>query len=114
MSTGRFLRVLNIAFGSWLIVTVFLWSHSTVQAWSTAVTGAAVVLAATAALTGAPRTRYVSITAGVWLVASIWVLAPASMTTVLNNAVVGTLVFLLGLVPVAENGRVASLREGTP
>jgi len=34
------------------------------------------------------------------------------MTAALDNAVIGTLVFLLGFVPVAENGRLASLREG--
>ncbi len=113
MNPGRLPRFANILLGTWLTLTVLLWPHTRAQGWSTVLSGLVIVTAATVAVLAQPRARYGGVAAGAWVVASCFVLDGSSMATVLNNAVVGTLVVLLALVPVAENGRIASLSESS-
>jgi hypothetical protein len=90
-------RYLNVALGFWLLVSTFLWAHSSAQFVVTWLTGVAMTFFGLIAL-GIPRFEIVNVVLGAWLVVSAFALPRIGAATNRNSVIVGLLVVILGFV----------------
>lgn len=103
-STNTTARGMNILLGAWLLISSFIWVHSSSQFWNTLIVGAVVALVALGAFRVASL-RFVNAVAAVWLFASIWLLPTINDATSWNNGIVAAGVFALSLLGVERTGR---------
>ena len=92
-------RVANIGFGVWLMVSAFLWQHSTDQRVNAVAVGALVALLALLARRGRPWARPANMLLAGWLMLSVLVLRPAEATTAVNHLFVGLAILSMALLP---------------
>jgi hypothetical protein len=101
MRIRRFARVSNFILGVWLFVSAFLWPHTPAERTNVAIVGLFIALTALSVWTTGPalRLRFINTALGAWLLVSIIAFPTRSIATGINSAIVGTLVFLLALLP---------------
>jgi hypothetical protein len=87
----------NIALGSWLLVSAFLWRQSSALFVNSLLMGF-IVIASTVVARVVPGVRYVTAAAGVWLVASLFAWPIVSAPAVWNNCMVGAAIALVSLI----------------
>ena len=97
-TTGGVARGVNLLLGFWLLVSAFIWSHTTPERANSWIVGALVVVVAVVAEHRSPARR-VNTALSIWLFVSVWVLPHHSAATRWNNALVAVAVFLISLVP---------------
>ncbi len=102
-------RALQIGLGVWLVLTVFLWPHSRVQASMAAGAGLLAVLLSLVALRYSPIRLLLGLV-GVWLIVGAFV-PPTLPLTVANNLLAGVLITALSFFPL---GDVPMLPRRTP
>jgi len=90
-------RILGVLLGLWLVVSVFLWPHTSAQGANAVLCGIACMALTTVGLYFEPA-RYICAGLGAWIFLSTFLLASSSRATVWNNAVVGIAVFVTALV----------------
>ena len=90
-------RYVNIALGIWLVVSAYLWRHSSAQLANVWISGLIVARCAAVAI-AAPRIRFFNTAVGVWLILSSLVLPRVSTATAWNNVLVGALIIAVSLV----------------
>jgi len=90
-------RYVNIALGLWLVVSAYLWRHSSAQLANVWISGLIVARCAAVGIT-VPRMRYFNTAVGVWLILSSLILPRVSTATAWNNALVGVVITLVSLV----------------
>jgi hypothetical protein len=95
---GRQARYINIILGLWMIVSAFLWPHSSSQFTNGWVVGLLSAFAAIIALS-APGARYVNTVLGAWLFVSAWALPRMMVGTAWNDVLVGIAMFVVSLIP---------------
>ena len=91
-------RYVNLALGSWLTASAFLWHHSPSQfsnSWS--VGSLCVVVAALARLT--PPLRYGNTALGAWLLLSTPLLGELDLATGVNNILTAIAITAFSLLP---------------
>ena len=84
----RTARYLNIALGIWLVVSAYLWPHSSAQLANVWIAGLLVARLAALAI-ATPGVRYFNTAVGAWLILSPVVLPRVSTATAWNNVLVG-------------------------
>ncbi|HXU01663.1 MAG TPA: SPW repeat protein [Polyangia bacterium] len=93
-------RYANILLGLWLFISAFAWPHSHASFTNTWIMGIIVAFVALLALS-IRQVRFVNTVSGIWLVVSAFLLprlrGADGVGTVLNNLIVGILVFGLSL-----------------
>lgn len=101
MSIDTVARILNVALGVWLFVSIFVWPHTTAQAVNAALVGMFVALTALSALSSGPRSRLRILNGAlaVWLLVSIGAFPTYVAATRINSAIVAVLVFVVALIP---------------
>lgn len=101
MGIGRAARIVNMALGLWLFVSVFAWPHTAAQMVNAALVGLLVGLTALSAWSTGPALplRLFNAALGLWQLVSIGAFPTRSAATNINSAVVGVLVFALALIP---------------
>jgi hypothetical protein len=92
-------RIVNMALGCWLFMSVLLWPHSRPQFVNALWVGFLVLLVAAIAAGAVARVRFVNSALGLWLMASTFVLPSEHRGTVWNHLCTGFLVFLVSLLP---------------
>ena len=97
-------RYLNIALGIWLVISAYLWPHSTAQLANVWISGLIVARCAAVAL-ATPGIRFFNTAVGIWLILSPFVLPRVSTATSWNNVLVGSLITLVSLVGPGRNFR---------
>ncbi len=95
-------RYLNIALGIWLVVSSYLWPHSSAQFANLWIAGLLVARFAAVAIT-APRVRFFNSAVGIWLILSPFLLSRLSTATTWNNVLVGVVITLASLVGPARS-----------
>ena len=90
-------RYVNIALGLWLVVSAYLWRHSSAQVANVWIAGLIVARCAAVAI-AAPRIRFFNTAVGVWLILSPIVLPRVSTATAWNSVLVGAVITLVSLV----------------
>lgn len=90
-------RYVNIGLGVYLVLSAFLWTHSSAQFTNTWVIGLIVASSAALAL-ATPAFRYVNTVAGGWLMLSAFLLPRLSMGTLWHNFIAGLVILALSLV----------------
>jgi hypothetical protein len=93
--------------GLWLIVTAFLWPHSSGMTINTVLMGIIVIVSSLLSLR-LPVLRYVTGAAGVWVAASLFAWPDYSPPTVWNNVLVGAAIALASLLGPEEADMFAS------
>jgi len=94
---NRKLAFVNVGLGVWLLISSLLWrtgSPTFINLW---VTGIVAIVSALLAIR-APRFRFVTVAAGVWLIASMFAFPNYSSPIVWNNVFVGAAISLVSLV----------------
>lgn len=89
-------RWLNVAFGAWVFISAFVWTHTAAQFWNTWIVGALVALISFGALR-VPQARFVNSALAVWLFISIWAL-PTGTSTAWNNGIMACLIFIVSMI----------------
>jgi hypothetical membrane protein len=100
-----FPRMLNVLFALWLIVSAFVWPHSTFQVANTLVCG---FVSLALALAGLYRddARYLGVVVAVWLFfSSVITMGAPSQATMWNNTLVAIGLLVTSLVGRPEPGR---------
>jgi hypothetical protein len=95
--TYRAARGANVALGSWLLASAFLWVHSSPQFNNALIVGCSVAAFAALAL-AAPILRFVNTVLGGWLLVSAFTLPSAHSATLYNSSAVAILILFLTLV----------------
>ena len=90
-------RYVNIALGIWLVVSTYLWRHSSAQLANVWISGLIVARFAAVGMT-VPRIRFFNTAVGVWLILSVLILPRVSNATAWNNALVGAVITVVSLV----------------
>ncbi len=90
-------RYLNIALGIWLVVSAYLWRHSSAQLANVWISGLIVARCAAVAITE-PGVRFFNSAVGIWLILSSVVLPRVSTATAWNNVLIGAVITLASLV----------------
>lgn len=93
-------RLLQILFGAWLIVSVFLWPHSRVQA-VVAWTGGGLAVALAVVSLWVTSFRLLLGLAGIWLLLGT-LMAHASIATLVNNIACALAIIGLSFLPPGE------------
>lgn len=106
--TGTWARYANIILGIWLFISAFVWAHGSAQMTNTWICGILAVGFALLTL-ASPGFRFANMLLGIWLFISAFALPRVSSGTVVNNAIVGALLFLFALVPEVKGGRVGAV-----
>jgi hypothetical protein len=75
---------LNVLFGTWLLISAFVWPHTRAQAINAIVVGVAAIVFAIFERRR-PWVGYLTMAASVWLAQSYWFLRPESSATFWNN-----------------------------
>jgi hypothetical protein len=97
---ARIGNVVNLAMGTWLIVSTFLWPHTADVRANVLIVGFLIAALAAAALIWS-ATSWVPVLPAVWLFGtSLW-LDHQGAATPFNSAAVAAVVFLAALVPLA-------------
>ncbi|HEY2730944.1 MAG TPA: SPW repeat protein [Polyangia bacterium] len=91
-------RSMNASIGFWLFLSAFLWPHSRAQVVNAWVIGMLTVTIALAGLGSMPRSRYLNVVLGAWLIVSTMVLRGTGTATVLNDVIVGAALTVFGAV----------------
>ena len=93
-------RLLQVVLGAWLIVTVFIWTHSRVQAF--VALGAGGLTVALGLLSAKLSSlRILTALAGVWLLVASFV-SPGAPLTLFNNLAVALLIIFLSFLPLGD------------
>lgn len=100
----RTARYLNIALGIWLVISAYLWPHSSAQLANVWIAGLLVARLAALAI-ATPGVRYFNTAVGAWLILSPIVLPRVSTATAWNNVLVGALITVVSLIGPARNIR---------
>jgi hypothetical protein len=102
----RWFLLLSAALGGWLILSIFIWPHSTMQTANSVIVGTLVLLFDALAVSSSPRARYVNVALGLWLFISAFALPRLSLTTAWNQLFVSLLLIasslVVGIEPTAE------------
>jgi hypothetical protein len=91
-------RAANMVLGAWLVLSAFLWAHSSAQFTNAWICGVLVVGLALLASGPLPSARYGNAVVGGWLILSAFVLPRVNVGTLWNHVLVGIGVLVLGLV----------------
>jgi hypothetical protein len=91
-------QLLTAAFGGWLVISAFVWPHSSAETVNTWVSGAVIVAAGLLSV-AAPPVRYVNTVVALWVFLAAWALPFASAGTIWNNAFTAAAVLIASLVP---------------
>ena len=91
-------RVVSAALGLWVFVSAFLWRHAEPQRSNTWIVGILIACFAFVSMT-LPRARFVNTLLAAWLFISAFALPSESTATMLTNALVGLVVFVVSLAP---------------
>jgi hypothetical protein len=102
-------RYVNIALGIWLVLSSYLWPHSSAQFANLWISGLIVARFAAVAIT-TPQLRFFNSALGIWLILSPFLLSRLSIATAWNNVLVGAVITLASLV---GPGRTFSSRART-
>jgi hypothetical protein len=94
--TPMLARWLSIALGAWLVVSAFVWPHTTPQFHNAWATGLVIVGISSTAMV-IPRVRYVNTAVALWLFVSPFALPTMAAATMWNHLLVAVGVFVLGL-----------------
>jgi hypothetical protein len=92
-------RYLNVFLGIWLVLSAFLWPHSSGQFWNAISVGFLVAALALLASETLPEARYVNTILGAWLIISAFTMHAASAGTIWNHFVVGLTVAVCSVFP---------------
>ena len=103
-------RYVNIALGIWLVVSAYVWPHSSAQLANLWISGLLVARLAAVAI-ATPGLRFFNTAIGMWLILSAVVLTRVSSATTWNNIVVGALIALVSLVGPARKIRATARTE---
>ena len=95
-------RYLNIALGIWLVISAYIWPHSSAQFANAWISGLIVARFATVAI-ATPGLRFFNSAVGIWLVVSPFALHRLSTATAWNNVLVGVVITLASLVGPGRN-----------
>jgi len=91
-------RMINVLLGGWLLISSFLWEHSSAQVTNSWLVGvAAVIVAAIAA--SVDGARYLNVLLAIWLFIAAFALPHASIGTVVNDIVVAVAMLAMSLLP---------------
>jgi hypothetical protein len=91
-------RWANVALGLWLVVSAFLWPHSSQQFTNAWIIGALVTVMAMVAATGQAWARYVNATAAAWLFLSTFFFPRVSAGTAWNHVLVAVAIFVFAMI----------------
>ena len=94
---GTWVRYATSAIATWLLLSAFLWTHTSAQRVNTWVVGALMLVAALAAA-AVPKLRFTNTVISAWLFFSTIGLGGYT-ATVVNNLVVAVVVLVLSLMP---------------
>ena len=100
--TGPRIRSVNAVLGTWLIVSSWVWPHSTARATNCIVVGSLAVITAGIAAFRAPWTRFFNAVLGVWLFVAAYALPSISSTSTTsrwNDLLVGSVMIAWALIP---------------
>jgi len=84
---------------AWVLVSAFLWPHTTAEFTNTWVVGL-LALVFSVAGTALPWARYVTAVLALWLFVSSWLLSTQMAGTVWNNVLSAIAIFVMAFVPV--------------
>ena len=90
-------RLINLAVGTWLFVSAFLWPHSYGQTENAWVVGFMAVIMALGGVSGLSWTRYLNVVLGAWLIVSPFFVRVSSPLTYWNLELVGSALIIFGL-----------------
>jgi hypothetical protein len=97
-------RFFNLALGTWLLISAFLWTHSGAQFTNTWVVGLGAMLTAAAAMR-VEWARFLTVGLAIWLFIGSWALPGRSEITFWHNQVVAILMFVAAWIPSATPER---------
>jgi hypothetical protein len=92
-------RYLNVLLGIWLVMSAFLWPHSTGQFWNAISVGLLVAALALIASETFPAARYFNTALGAWLIISAFTMHAARAGTIWNHFLVGLTVAVCSVFP---------------
>lgn len=92
-------RILNMAFGIWMMAAPYAWDYSKPAANNAYITGALIAAVAIISMSESVRAvRHLNKLTGAWLIVAPWVLASYSFTWVLNDTLTGLALIILSAV----------------
>ncbi len=103
METARPYNLSIIVAGAWLLVSAFLWRHTTGQAIDAAAVGIGSILLGGLALRHTPNgrwARYLVVPLGLWLFVSAWLFPGGRALTVVNHLTVASWLLGVAMLPV--------------
>lgn len=112
---GLWARFVNMAIGTWLFLSAFLWSHSPSLRTNTWMCGLLVVGFAAWAM-WANVARFLNTAVAIWLFFSTLSIAQAASFTLWNNVFCAVTVFVLSLIPTRTTAtrRILTRRQAYP
>jgi hypothetical protein len=90
-------RILGVLLGLWLLMSTFMWPHSSAQATNAVLCGIACMVFSLLGLYFGPA-RFVTAALGAWLALSTAFMPTPSRGGAWHNAVVGIVMFVLGMI----------------
>ena len=108
--TNSSVRGLNIVLGVWLVISAFLWPHSSAQMNNAWICGVLAVIFAAVALR-APQIRFLNTILSVWLFISAFALPTVSVGTSWNSALVAIAMFIVSVIPGTDLTRLGTTRR---
>jgi hypothetical protein len=106
-------RVINVILGFWLILSSFVWPHTTTQMGNAWIVGVITIGIALLSF-GTPALRYVNTAAGVWLAISSFLFPTISAGTTWNNVIIGLAIALVSLASSHAGSTASRTRHASP
>ena len=94
----RWFRWINVALGTWLFLSGYLWLHSPASFTNTWLSGFSIAMVSLIAAY-APPVRWITTALAVWLFASALLIDHAIVATAWHNAILAMIVFVASLIP---------------
>lgn len=98
MHTRTSVRWLNVAFGLWVFISAFAWTHTQAQFTNAWIMGLLCTGMAALAMR-VPTFRFANVVLAVWLFVSPWALPAEAMATLWSNLLSAIAIFVVALVP---------------
>jgi hypothetical protein len=99
IDSGLVARGINALAGLWLIVSAYVWPHTSEQSYNAWIVGVLALIAVAIATFVMNTARYANTALGAWLILSAYLLPTAAIATMWNNVIVGLVMFVCSLVP---------------
>ena len=94
-------RLANVTLGLWLVLSAFLWPHSTASQANTCLLGL-VIMGIAAVAPPTPAVRAIGTVPAIWLFFSAFWIPDVTNWTMWHNAIVAILVCVLSLLPTRD------------